>query len=47
MKTNLSKEAQDDLKRIRVELKKPNPDGELLNLLLNGPKYNVPINPYQ
>ena len=39
----LSKQATTDLKELRAELKKENPDGERIFELLSGSKYNVPI----
>ena len=41
----LSKQASTDLKELRAELKKENPDGERIFELLSGTKYNIPINP--
>jgi hypothetical protein len=40
-KNKLSDQARSDLKRIRAELKKVNPDGHLIAVLLNGDKYNT------
>ena len=41
----LSKQAIEDLKLIRLEMKKPDPDGDKIFELMCGKKYNEPIYP--
>lgn len=42
-KDHMSKQARREMKALRRELKKSNPDQELINYLLNGDKYSFPI----
>ena len=41
--TVISKKAKNELRLIRLELKKDKPDSDLLFNLISGNKYNVPI----
>lgn len=40
----ISNQATKDLKELRQEMRKENPDGEKIFELLSGTKYNIPIN---
>lgn len=42
-KRHLSPQAKSELNALRRELKKANPDPDLINLLMNGEKYSIPI----
>ena len=42
-KRRMSQQARRELKALRKELKKANPDPELINLLMNGEKYSYPL----
>ena len=43
MATRLSKKTVEEIKELRAEMKKPNPDGDKIFTLLCGDKYNKPI----
>lgn len=42
-KRRLSQQARREFKALRKELKKANPDPDLINYLMNGEKYSYPI----